>query len=167
MEDYFPLSVPMDGVINKEAAEAFEKKKAEAKATGARIPDEEIVRPIIPIESCLEATMTEDHVGDYDSPCIEGKTFSLNSWRMKTFPDFLFVQVRRFADVHGVQSKLDVEVTMPDIWDLSCMKATGLKPGEEEMPAEPEVRSKLSYFVEHFKIITFKISACTGPCPRT
>ncbi len=57
---------------------------------------------------------------------------------MRTFPDYLFVQLKKFAvSDDWTPYKLDVEVAMPDEIDISCLKTPGgLQPGEEAMPEE-------------------------------
>lgn len=97
----------------------------------------EPVRPIIPFEACLEALLETQDVPDFFSAAAQQKTFAKKSVRLKTFPDFLFFHLLKFAvNDNWVPYKLDVEVPMPDEIDLSKSQATGQQPGEELLPEE-------------------------------
>lgn len=54
---------------------------------------------------------------------------------MATFPDYLLIQLKKFTlREDWVPIKLDVAVQMPDVLDLSSLRATGPQPDEEELP---------------------------------
>ena len=76
-------------------------------------------------------------VPDFFSPAIKDKTFAKKRMRLKTFPDYLLIQLKKFDFMPDwVPYKMDVEVQMPDEIDLSSLRATGLQQGEEELPAD-------------------------------
>lgn len=54
---------------------------------------------------------------------------------MKTFPDFLMIQVKKFG--HGddwVPKKLDISLDVPDVLDLEHLRSKGQQSGEELLP---------------------------------
>ena len=77
---------------------------------------------------------TED-VPKFYSTAAKQETFAKKTMRLKTFPDFLMIQLLKFAvDDSWVPYKLDIEVGMPDYLDLSKLAGSGLQPGEEILP---------------------------------
>ena len=145
-EEYLPLVIPEEAAVNREQLEIYKAKKAEAEAKGERLPGDELVRAKIPIESVIEAFLQEEIVDDFFSSAIQGKTTAKKTVRMATFPDYLMVQLLKFrVDESWQPVKLDVEVDMPDILDLSRLRGSGQKPGEVSLPendagaAAPEV----------------------------
>lgn len=133
-----PLSIPMESATNKEEVEIYKAKKAEADAKGDTL-DCDVVRPKIPFASCIEKFTAVEVVDDFYSAAAQAKTTALKTVRLKTFPDYLFVQLKKFdVDESWVPYKLDVEVEMPDEIDLATLKARGgLQEGEEPMPEDP------------------------------
>ena len=141
VEDYIPFGIPMEAAINKVEVEEYKKKQSEAEAKGEKLEAKELVRPIIPFESCLEAFMEVEDVSDFYSTAAQTKTFARKTIRLKNFPDFVFIQLLKFSvDEHWVPFKLDVEVGMPDHLDLSRLKAAGRQPGEELLPDDEPVQ---------------------------
>ena len=56
------------------------------------------VRPCIPFEACLSALLADERVDDWTSPAVAAdapKTFARKTVRMRTFPDFLLVQLKK------------------------------------------------------------------------
>ena len=50
VEDYLPLSIPMDQAVNKAEVSAYQAKKAEVEAKGEKLPpDHQVVRPQVPL----------------------------------------------------------------------------------------------------------------------
>jgi len=141
VEDYLPLAIPMDEAINKDEVAAFKNKKAEAEAKGQKLgPDEPVVRPRVPLEACLAKFCAEEVVDDFYSSAAKTKTVAHKTMRLKTFPDYLLIQLKKF-DIgdNWVPYKLDVEVVMPDTIDLGSLhSAGGLRDGEEELPQEED-----------------------------
>ena len=51
VEDYLPLSIPMDQAVNKAEVSAYQAKKAEVEAKGEKLPpDHQVVRPQVPLD---------------------------------------------------------------------------------------------------------------------
>ena len=123
VEDYVPLTIPLEAAVNKPEVDEWKKKAAEAEAKGDAKP--EVVRPLIPFEACLEALLETSDVPDFYSSAAQKKTFAKKTVRTKNFPDFLLFHLLKFAvDDHWVPYKLDVEVPMPDEIDLSRLQVS-------------------------------------------
>ena len=136
-EEYLPLPIPEEAAVNREQLEIYKAKKAEAEARGERLPSEELVRAKIPIERIIEAFLQEEIVDDFFSSAIQGKTTAKKTVRLATFPDYLMIQLLKFrVDESWQPVKLDVEVDMPDILDLSQLRGSGQKPGEVSLPED-------------------------------
>lgn len=55
--------------------------------------------------------------------------------RIATYPDYLLIQLKKFTlREDWVPIKLDVAVEMPDLLDLTSLRATGPQPEEEPLP---------------------------------
>jgi len=101
------------------------------------------VRPQIPFEACLEAFLETEDVPKFYSTAAKKETFAKKTMRLKTFPDFLMIQLLKFAvDDSWVPYKLDVEVGMPDHLELSKLAGNGLQPGEEVLPDDEPVKKE-------------------------
>ncbi|RWS21539.1 ubiquitin carboxyl-terminal hydrolase 5-like protein, partial [Leptotrombidium deliense] len=133
-EYLIPLPIPLDKATNIPEVLDYEerKRKAEANNDTSRI---EIVRPQVPLEACFDAFISPETVGDFYSTAINAKTTAYKSTKLKTFPDYLMIQLKKFTfDDNWVPKKLDVAVEVPDRIDLSRLRATGLQPHEEKLP---------------------------------
>lgn len=64
----------------------------QADAQGVKL-DLEVVRPKIPFSSLLETFRNVEVVDDFFSTAAQTKTTAIKTVRLKTFPDYLFVQV--------------------------------------------------------------------------
>eukprot|EP00096_Caligus_rogercresseyi_P012559 TRINITY_DN5304_c0_g1_i1.p1 TRINITY_DN5304_c0_g1~~TRINITY_DN5304_c0_g1_i1.p1 ORF type:complete len:795 (-),score=285.40 TRINITY_DN5304_c0_g1_i1:406-2790(-) len=142
VEDYLPIPIPTNAAINQTDVDAYLARKKEAG------PDfkEEILRPIIPFEKCLESFCQEEIVPDFRSSALNGETtIAKKTMRLKTFPDYLFIQMKKFdADpVTHQPFKLNVEVPMPDEIDISSLKTKGgLQSGEVELADVDDKKKK-------------------------
>ena len=63
--------------------------------------DLEVVRPKIPFTSMLETFRNVEIVEDFFSTAAQTKTTAIKTVRLKTFPDYLFVQVRVCVSLGG------------------------------------------------------------------
>ena len=87
-------------------------------------------------------------IPDFYSTALKAKTVGKKTVRLRTFPDYLWIQLKKFAVAENwTPYKLDVEIKMPDEIDLGCLKSKGgLQPGEEQLPEE-EVIPSLTYWL--------------------
>ncbi|CAB4055360.1 USP5_13 [Lepeophtheirus salmonis] len=138
IEDYLPFPIPMEASINQPDVDAYLARKEG--------------------RSCVKTFSTEEVVLDFHSSALNGEsTFAKKTMRLKTFPDYLFIQMKKFdADpVTHQPYKLNVEVLMPDEIDLSCLKAKGgLQPGEVELEDSPSSRENKNTIVPDDAIVS-------------
>ncbi|XP_076451842.1 ubiquitin carboxyl-terminal hydrolase 5-like [Babylonia areolata] len=145
-EDFLlPLPIPLEAAINKDEVAAYESKKQELEAKGQKIDPKELVRLKIRMTDCIQQFQEVETVDDFYSSAVQAKTQANKTTRFKTFPDYLFVQLKKFTiGEDWVPRKLDVSVEVPDFLDLSTLRGKGKQPDEEELPADqpaqPEVR---------------------------
>uniref|UniRef100_A0A183CAR3 Ubiquitin carboxyl-terminal hydrolase n=1 Tax=Globodera pallida TaxID=36090 RepID=A0A183CAR3_GLOPA len=102
-----------------------------------------VKRKSVTLEGCLTAAFEEEFIDDYLSPVLRIKGRAKQEQRMGSFPDFLFMQLRRFTfDGTRGMRKLDVDVHFPDELDLSAFYSTGeLQPGEQSLPEDADETS--------------------------
>ncbi|XP_070182995.1 ubiquitin carboxyl-terminal hydrolase 5-like [Littorina saxatilis] len=105
----------------------------------------EMVRPRIRLLDCISSFAAEELVDDFYSSAIQGKTQAKKTTRLASFPDYLFLQLKKFTvDLDWTPKKLDVSIEVPDELDLSALRGKGKQPNEEELPsdqpAQPEIR---------------------------
>jgi len=138
-EEYLPLPVPMEAATNVAEVTEYLARKAEVEAKGERLVGDDIVRAKIPPESVLQAFLMEGEVEDFYSSAIGAKTTAKKSTRMATFPDYLMLQLLKFTvDESWQPVKLDVEIDMPEVLDLSSLRGTGLQEGEVMLPEDQQ-----------------------------
>lgn len=131
-----PLPIPLYMATNVAEVEEYEKCLEEAKKRGEPLNPDEKVRPKIALSKCIEKFLQSELVEQFFSTAVQAKTNALKSTRLKTMPDFLLLHLKKFTlRDDWVPMKLDVSVDVPDSLNIeSILRATGLKPGEEELP---------------------------------
>ncbi|KAG4385694.1 hypothetical protein GLYMA_12G146600v4 [Glycine max] len=141
------LNIPLHEATNKEL-ESFHKLKAEKLAEGKEINANEIVRPRVPLETCLANFSAPEEIHDFYSTALKTKTTALKTAGLTSFPDYLVLHMRRFVmEADWVPKKLDVYIDVPDIIDISHMRSKGQQSGEELLPdgvPEEEDSNKIS-----------------------
>ncbi|VAH58246.1 unnamed protein product [Triticum turgidum subsp. durum] len=120
-DNFLTLSIPLHEATNKEQLEAFHEKKAAMDLDGKEVSKEEIVRPRVPLEACLASFSGGEEVPEFYSTALNSKTTAIKTTGLKTFPDYLVLQMHVYIDV-------------PDIIDISHMRSNGVQPGEELLP---------------------------------
>uniref|UniRef100_A0A8C5WKN2 Ubiquitin carboxyl-terminal hydrolase n=1 Tax=Leptobrachium leishanense TaxID=445787 RepID=A0A8C5WKN2_9ANUR len=127
------LPVAMEAATNKDELIAYDLKRREAET--AKRPAPELVRAKIPFRACFQAFSEPENVEDFWSSALQAKSAGIKTSRFASFPEYLAVQLKKFTfGLDWVPKKLDVSVDMPDIFDINNLRATGLLPGEEELP---------------------------------
>uniref|UniRef100_A0A8C9PI98 Ubiquitin carboxyl-terminal hydrolase n=1 Tax=Spermophilus dauricus TaxID=99837 RepID=A0A8C9PI98_SPEDA len=112
---------------------AYELTRREAEANRRPLP--ELVRAKIPFSACLQAFSEPENVDDFWSSALQAKSAGVKTSRFASFPDYLVVQIKKFTfGLDWVPKKFDVSIDMPDLLDISHLRARGLQPGEEELP---------------------------------
>ena len=114
----------------------------------------EVLKCTYIILACLEAFLETEDVPKFYSTAAKQETFAKKTMRMKTFPDFLVIQLLKFAvDDSWVPYKLDIEVGMPDHLDLTKLTGSGLQPGEEILPDDDIPKKEVNIFFQISKIV--------------
>jgi len=158
-DNILSLPIPLDRMTNPEEFHAFEAKQKEAEAKGEKLPkDEKVVRPIVPLEACLQELAAPEIISDFFSSAIQAKTTATKTTRVATFPDILVFHMRKFVLTQSwIPKKLDVFINVPDELDLEWLRAKGLGEGEQALPddgaggspaAAPEAKEEIVQALE-------------------
>ncbi|XP_037513033.2 ubiquitin carboxyl-terminal hydrolase 5 isoform X1 [Rhipicephalus sanguineus] len=144
-----PLPVPLECALNKQDVDAYESKKEELLKNNEKIDPETIVRSKIPLSACLDAFAKTEKVSDFFSTAVNKKVTVEKTTRLRTFPDYLMIQLKKFAlGQNWIPKKLDVEMLMPHQLDLSFLRGSGVQPGEELLPEPKETNEGSTQTVE-------------------
>ena len=139
-DNVFSLDVPLDAATNvAEVAEFKEREMKRQKTTDGKEEDPEPVRPIVPFAACLERAAAEEKIEDFFSTALGRKGAATKRTRVRTMPNVLAVQVRRYyvAD-DWTPKKLDVLVPMPEEINLEHLRGAGMRDDEVALPDEAE-----------------------------
>lgn len=130
-----PLQIPLHLAVNIPEVKEYEAKLNEAESRGEKLHSDCIVRPKITLSSCLENFAQTEVVEQFYSTAIKDKTTARKTSRLASYPDFLFLHLKKFTlREDWVSIKLDVSVDVPDVLDIGSLRATGLLPNEETLP---------------------------------
>eukprot|EP00210_Caulerpa_lentillifera_P003073 g2935.t1 len=89
----------------------------------------------VPFTACLHKFIAENSVDGYDCEYLKRKTQASKTTRMKTFPPFLMVQLKRYYVVSGWQpKKMEVLVSPPEELLLESLRGKGPQEGELMQP---------------------------------
>ena len=135
-ENVLSLEVPVNKATNKASLDAYNERQLKRQKMEQAGEDEEPVRPEVPFSACLDAFGEAEMIDDFYSSALQRKSVASKISRVKTMPNFLAVQLRRFyVGEDWTPKKLDVLVDVPQNISLENLRATGLQPGEVELPA--------------------------------
>ena len=109
---------------------------------------EDIVRAKIPFTACLTSFAAPVSIEDFYSTAIGGKCAASKTTRFITFPDYLMIQLNKFAiGDDWVPRKLDVLVDIPQQLSLEQLHSKGgLQPGEVALPEREEPQPTGVYY---------------------
>ncbi|KAM9805526.1 ubiquitin carboxyl-terminal hydrolase 5 isoform X3 [Syngnathus typhle] len=123
------LPVPMEQASNIDELQEAERQRENGDSTV--MP----VRAQIPFAVCLAALSEPELLTDFWSSAVQAKTTATKTTRFASFPDHLIIQIKKFTfGLDWVPKKLDVSIEVPDTLDLSTLRATGQRRGEELLP---------------------------------
>ncbi|KAJ8490656.1 hypothetical protein OPV22_012377 [Ensete ventricosum] len=149
------LTIPLHKATNREQLEAFDKLKAEKQLEGKDIASDEIVRPRVPLEACLDCFSAPEEVHDFYSSALNAKTTAIKTAGLSTFPDYLVLHMQKFVLEEGwVPKKLDVYIDVPDVIDITHLRSKGLQPGEELLPETGPCDVEPTHFVASEDIVS-------------
>lgn len=130
-----PLPIPLHLATNLDEVKEYEERLMEAEKNGIKLNLESVVRPRLTLQSCIDTFAQNETIEQYYSTAINAKTTAKKTTRFISMPDFLLLHLKKFTLREDWTSvKLDVSIEIPDILDLSDLRATGLQPGEELLP---------------------------------
>lgn len=130
-----PIPIPVYLATNIDEVRAYEEERQKAEAEGRRLTDDTLVRPKIPLMTCLQKFGEADTVEQFYSTAINDKTTATKRTRLASMPDYLLLHLKKFTLREDWTSlKLDVSVECPDELDASFLRGTGLLASEEELP---------------------------------
>ena len=157
------LGIPLEKASNYATARGWEEKREVLEAAGEKIKPEDCVKYYVDLEDCLANFATPDVVPDFLSPATHERGTASKTTGMRTFPNYLMLQVRRFTLTANWQpKKLDVVLNVPDTLDLEYLKSSGIKASEEELPSgqsEAAIEPDPS-IVENLMNMGFGFEAC-------
>ncbi|CAM9439960.1 unnamed protein product [Phaeothamnion confervicola] len=154
-ENVLSLQIPIDAAVNKAEVDAYQDREAKrqklraaaAEAGAAAVIDDsgggsgdvgeeaEEVKPVVPLSACLERLAAPEALEGWLSPATGQAGMATKVVRIKNFPRYLFVQLRRYYVDEAWQSKkLEVDVDVPEALDLEPLRALGLQADETPLP---------------------------------
>nr|CAG4650743.1 EOG090X0181 [Simocephalus serrulatus] len=160
-----PIPIPLETASNMEEVRLYNERKKAALASGQPLNSEEVVRPKVTLQSCFEALIRQEEIQNFFSTAINGKTTALKTTKLATFPEFLWIQLRKFTLAEDwTPVKIDVAVEIPNTIDLSFMRGSGLQNGEilmadqtSDAPAELPIDMNI---VDSLTEMGFPLAAC-------
>jgi len=173
-DNMLSLFVPMDKTINEREVKAFEELKEKYKEEN-KVPEvSEIVLPKVPFSELLTTFIETQIVENFKNPLLDDQRVEAHkSASIKKFPKYLFVHIKRFTITDDWRpAKLEVAVDMPDLIDLSVIRALPKPDNEILMPsgssetAEPKFEFK-DEFVNALMSMGFSQDACKRACFKT
>jgi ubiquitin carboxyl-terminal hydrolase 5/13 len=137
-DNILSLGIPLDKATNKASVAAFQERVLKRQKKEEDDVDE-IVRPEVPFSACLEVFGSTETVEDFYSTALKRKSIASKVARIKTMPNFLAVQLRRYyVGEDWTPKKLDVLVDVPMTISLEHLRAQGLQPGEVQLPEDQD-----------------------------
>uniref|UniRef100_A0AC34RNK7 Ubiquitin carboxyl-terminal hydrolase n=1 Tax=Panagrolaimus sp. JU765 TaxID=591449 RepID=A0AC34RNK7_9BILA len=120
-------------------------------------------RKVIDLGSILDAAFSDEIIEGFKSPITNKLGNAKTRMGIKTFPDFLVLQLKRFgySEDRSIK-KLDVDVLLDELIDLEKYAAKGPQPGENLLPDDvnADVEHKLNEeFVEQIVEMGFSQNA--------
>jgi ubiquitin carboxyl-terminal hydrolase 5/13 len=153
-ETTLSLPVPVEAASNlaavraQQAAEQAAKKQrvgagAPAADGAAAAVDGAVAERVcaqVPFSACVDALAAAEEVSDFYSTATGAKGGATRQLRLRTFPRYLLVQLRRYyVDSDWTPRKLDASVCAPERLSLEHLRAKGgLQPGETALPDAPD-----------------------------
>lgn len=132
------LPIPLESALNGDDVNRHRDTKHRLEKMGAKVKEARTVKYKLPLSACLDAFASTELIKDFYSTAVNRKVDARKTTRLRTFPDYLIVQLKKFfLDNRWKPQKLDVEMLVPDELDLNFLRGNGPQPGEELLP-EPE-----------------------------
>mmetsp|Transcript_2922 Transcript_2922/g.4487 ORF Transcript_2922/g.4487 Transcript_2922/m.4487 type:complete len:837 (+) Transcript_2922:95-2605(+) len=138
----------------KESGEPKEKKSKTASSSSSATVAAGAKMETVEYEACFKRMLEAYTLQGYTSPVTQQKGVAYRSSRMRTFPQYLFIQMLRFEQVDmtkegkGYQiQKIRRMANMPVELDIKMLASTGLQKGETALPkakkAKPQAKPEI------------------------
>lgn len=138
-ENMLSLSIPVEAATNKQLVDEYEERKQKKQKMDSNSSDDEPVKLHVPFVACVDQYAAPEIVSDFMSSATGAKGTAQKRARLRTFPDYLMVHMRKYYLAEDwTPKKLDVSVPVPEELDLEKLRGTGLAGGEEELPEDQE-----------------------------
>ena len=109
--------------------------------------------PRVMLTDCLEKFASESIISGFTSPETNVRTRAKRRYRLETFPDYLMVQMQKFAsNGDGPPKKIHCSLDVPLVLDLTWLRAKGPQPGEQLMADSIRPKPKFSEPPEPVKL---------------
>ncbi|KAK3270733.1 ubiquitin-specific protease ubp14 [Cymbomonas tetramitiformis] len=149
-ENTLGLEIPVEAATNLSEVEQFkerEQKRQKLKEENADVyiqggdsvvskdATEDPVVPTVPCQACIDKMAAPELVEDFFSSALGRKGIASKTVRLKTFPPYLLVQMRRYyVGSDWTPKKLDVLVDVPDTLNIENLRGNGLQADEVALP---------------------------------
>lgn len=137
-DNLLSLSIDTNAAVNIAQFQEFEEQRKKKPKLDDNV---EPIKLQVPLSACLEMYSQSEVIENFKSPDTGERGHALKRTRLKTFPEYLAINLKRYYLAEDwTPKKLDVSVPMPTELDLSALKGTGLVDGEVLMPEDPVVQ---------------------------
>jgi ubiquitin carboxyl-terminal hydrolase 5/13 len=137
-ENTLTLPILVEKATNTQELEQFEKvKEAEKdKKESEKTPHP---KAVVPFELCCEEFLKDEIVEGFLSPATNTRGNASKRTRLVNFPPYLVVKLRRYVlGSDWTPKKLDAKVNVPQRFDFSAFRGSGIQPHEQELPKSAE-----------------------------
>jgi ubiquitin carboxyl-terminal hydrolase 5/13 len=153
-ESMFRLNVPLEASKNMHEVLDYNKTKEDLEKQGKQTNDLPVVRPIVPLKEAISRWAAPEDINDYKLPRHGHRTTIRKTQKFLTFPDYLFVQLKKYTfNADWTPKKLDVSMEIPDEIDLNSLRATGFQHGETLMPDGKSKTCRFLFFCKSKSLI--------------
>ena len=136
-ERLLSVNIPLEAAVNAAEVMSYEERAGKRQKSGGSEEKETPIKPQIPFEACLEMYCRQHVVTDYKSPATGAKGTALKHTKLKTFPKYLFIHLKKYVMGDDWRpKKLDVCVKAPETLDLDFLRSAGPQAGEEMLPED-------------------------------
>ena len=133
-ESIFTLRVPMEllSIVDQKMPELKRQKSEE----------EKLEVPTLRFQDCIDAWASPSTIEDFRWAHLQNEVYpGISTSRFLNFPRFLIVQIQRYTiGEDWTPKKLEVKISMPEIVDLSSLRASGPQNGEQLVPHDDSIR---------------------------
>eukprot|EP00916_Digyalum_oweni_P014472 GHVL01023725.1.p1 GENE.GHVL01023725.1~~GHVL01023725.1.p1 ORF type:complete len:600 (+),score=112.59 GHVL01023725.1:622-2421(+) len=121
IENTLRLPIPVEDALNINDVNEYQARK---KQKTKNDEDDTPIIPLVTLQMCLDAYLKDDYVSGYRLPDSNSITNAIKRIRLKTFPKYLFIQMKKFyCGNDWTPQKLEVNLEIPDEFDFGSLRA--------------------------------------------